>query len=177
MSDEKGSSRFIPKRGPLKKLAKKILLASMMAGLAYTTTAVVYGTKTIYKVKTNYAVVLEKFSGERTIVKDVGWHARAPFFTSFEKEISLMQKEMYLNDDKAPQTIVSSDKISLLVSGLLTYRVVDPYKWGIDIQNAEGLLQKDYDGMAKDVVQSSSEAEIIQKRETIKNRIFQKLKT
>ncbi|MBM3200207.1 SPFH domain-containing protein [Candidatus Woesearchaeota archaeon] len=177
MSDENGVAKYVPKRGTVKKIGKKILLTALAGTFAYALTAGVYGTKTIYKVKTNYAVVLERFGGNREIVKDVGWHVRAPFFTKYEKEVSLMQKEMYLNNDISPQTIVSSDKISLMVSGLLTYKVVDPYKWGIEIQNAEGLLQRDFDGMTKDVIQSSTETEIIKSREVLKNKIFQKLKT
>ena len=177
MDDEQGSSRFIPKRGPVKKLFKRLLVGSMMLGACYITTAMVYGTKTIYKVKTNYAVALEKFGGERKVIKDVGWHLRAPFFTKFEKEISLMQKEMYLDGDISPHTVVSKDKISLLVSGLLTYKVVDPQKWAIEIQDAESLLQRDYNGMTKDVIQGSTETEIIHEREELKNKIFKKLKT
>lgn len=176
MSDNE-TSKFIPKRGQVKKLGKKLLTGLLAGGFLYITVAGVYATKTFYKVKTNYAVVLENLGGQREIINDVGWHVRAPFFTKYEKEISLMQKELYLNNDIAPHSIVSSDKISLLVSGLLTYRVVDPYKWGIEIQNAEGLLQRDYDGMAKDIIQASTETEIIKNREELKNRIFQKLKT
>jgi len=176
MSDNE-TSRFIPKRGAVKKTGKKLLTALIAGGFLYLTVAGVYATKTIYKVKTNYAVVLENLGGKREIINDVGWHGRAPFFTRYEKEISLMQQEMYLNGDKLPQTIVSSDKISLLVSGLLTYKVVDPYKWGVEIQNAESLLQRDYDGMTKDIIQGSTETEIIKNRNDLKNKIFQKLKT
>jgi len=176
MSDNE-TSKFIPKRGPVKKLGKKLLTALIAGGFLYLTVAGVYATKTFYKVKTNYAVVLENLGGQREIIKDVGWHVRAPFFTKYEKEISLMQKELYLNGDVSPQNIVSSDKISLMVSGLMTYRVVDPYKFGVDIQNAEGLLQRDYDGMAKDIIQASTETEIIRNRTDLKNRIFQRLKT
>ena len=176
MSDNE-TSKFIPKRGTVKKTGKKLLTALIAGGFLYLTVAGVYATKTIYKVKTNYAVVLETLSGKREIIKDVAWHVRAPFFTKYEKEISLMQKELYLNGDISPQNIVSSDKISLMVSGLMTYRVVDPYKFGVDIQNAEGLLQRDYDGMTKDIIQSNTETEIIKNRTDLKNKIFQRLKT
>ncbi|MDP2908030.1 MAG: SPFH domain-containing protein [Nanoarchaeota archaeon] len=176
MSDNE-TSKFIPKRGQVKKLGKRIIATAGALTLAYLITGGIYWTKTIYKVKTNYAVVLENLGGQREIIKDVGWHVRAPFFTKYEKEISLMQKELYLNGDVSPQNIVSSDKISLMVSGLMTYRVVDSYKFGVDIQNAEGLLQRDYDGMAKDIIQASTETEIIRNRTDLKNRIFQRLKT
>ncbi len=174
---EDGISKYVPKRGQVKKLGKRIIVTAGALTLAYLITGGIYWTKTIYKVKTNYAVVLETLGGKREIVKDVGWHGRAPFFTRYEKEISLMQKELYLNGDVSPQNIVSSDKISLMVSGLMTYRVVDSYKFGVDIQNAEGLLQRDYDGMAKDIIQASTETEIIRNRTDLKNRIFQRLKT
>lgn len=172
-----GKLSNILKRGNLKKLSKKFLLGSLIAGAIYGITAGVYATKIIYKVKTNYAVAIEKISGERIVIsgldpENVGWKFRAPFFTKFEKEISLMQRKMYFAD-----TIVSKDKISLLVSTLLIFSVVDPYKWAIEIENAESLLQGESNGLTKDVLQSSSEDEIIQEREKIKNIIFKKLKT
>lgn len=176
MGDEKGVSDIL-KRGPLKKLGKKIFLASLMAGLTYVSVACIYGANIVYKVKTNYAVALETISGKRIIEQEVGWHGRAPFFTTYEKEISLMQKQMYLNGDITPHTVVSSDKISLLVSGLLTFRVTDPYKWAIEIQDSENQLQRDFNGIVKDVIQSSTESQIIRQREELKNTIFQKIKT
>lgn len=197
MGDEKGVPRFIPKRGPVKKFFKKILFYSIIGCSIYAVVAGVYATKTIYKVKTNYAVALEKFGGERKVVEHIGWHCRAPFFTNFEKEISLMQREMYFGSDITPPTdtktpytgnkitdasdatphpIVSSDGISLLVSVLLTYKVAEPKVWAIDIENAESLLQRDFNGMVKDVLQSSTEKEIMHEREKTKNKAFQKLK-
>lgn len=176
MGDEKDVSDIL-KRGPLKKLGKKIFLASLMGVAAYISVACIYGFNIAYKVKTNYAVALETIGGERIIEKEVGWKVRAPFFTTYEKEISLMQKQLYLNGDITPHTVVSSDKISLLVSGLLTFRVTDPYKWAIDIQDSENQLQRDYNGIVKDVIQSSTENQIIRQRDDLKNAIFQKLKT
>lgn len=174
---EEGRLSKITKRGPLKKLGKKVLFGIVTGCIGYVLAGGVYATKTVYKVKTNYAVALETFNGKRIIVDKVGWHFRAPFFTRYEKEVSLMQKEMYLDGDISTHTIVSQDKISLLTSGLLTYRVVDPYKWAIDIQNAESLLQRDFNGMTKDVLQGSTEEEIIHKRDELKNKIFRRLKT
>lgn len=176
MGDEKGVSDFL-KRGKIKKAGKKIFLASLIGVATYLSVAGIYGFNIAYKVKTNYAVALETIGGERIVEKDIGWHVRAPFFTKYEKEISLMQKQMYLNGDITPHTVVSSDKISLLVSGLLTFRVTDPYTWAIEIQDSENQLQRDFNGIVKDVIQSSSENDIIRKRDDLKNAIFQKLKT
>lgn len=175
MGDEKGVSDFL-KRGKIKKAGKKVFLASLIGVATYLSVAGIYGFNIAYKVKTNYAVALETIGGDRIVEKDIGWHVRAPFFTKYEKEISLMQKQMYLNGDITPHTVVSSDKISLLVSGLLTFRVTDPYTWAIEIQDSENQLQRDFNGIVKDVIQSSSENDIIRKREELKNVIFEKLK-
>lgn len=182
MDSSNENSKFIPKRGAIKKFLKKGLFFSMIGGAIYTSLAVVHATNIIYKVKTNYAVALEEVGGERVIVnhdskKSFNWHIRAPFFTTYEKEISLMQREMYLDGDITPHTIVSSDGISLLVSGLLTYQVKDAKKWAINIENAQSLLQRDFNGMAKDIIQSNTENNILHQREKVKNLIFQKLKT
>ena len=48
--------------------------------LIYSLVAVVYSTQVIYKVKFNYAVILEQFGGKRQAITDVGWHFRLPFF-------------------------------------------------------------------------------------------------
>lgn len=59
---------------------RRLVALIVVAGLIYGLVAGVYATRTIFKVKMNYAVVLEKFGGIRQAVTEVGWHARWPFF-------------------------------------------------------------------------------------------------
>ena len=75
--------------------------------LIYSLAAVVYSTQVIYKVKFNYAIILEQFGGKREAVTDVGWHFRLPFFTRLEKEVPLMNQNMYIGGATEPIKIIS----------------------------------------------------------------------
>ena len=63
-------------RSVVKRSLQRVLALFTVVVLIYGATALVYATKTIYKVKINYAVVLERFGGIREAVTDVGWHLR-----------------------------------------------------------------------------------------------------
>ena len=80
------------RRAVVKNLLRRLLAVITIAGLLYGFVAVVYATKTIFKVKMNYAVVLERFGGKREAVTQVGWHFRLPYFTRIEQEVPLMNQ-------------------------------------------------------------------------------------
>ena len=61
---EPTTQQFV-RRAFVKKILRRILALATLVGLIYGLTAVVYATKTIFKVKMNYAVVLERFGGHR----------------------------------------------------------------------------------------------------------------
>jgi hypothetical protein len=63
-------------RARLKTFFKRGLLLLLAGTGLYYTVAVFYATKTIYKVRRNYAVILEDLGGERRVVEQVGWHVR-----------------------------------------------------------------------------------------------------
>nr|WP_320013787.1 SPFH domain-containing protein [uncultured Desulfobacter sp.] len=151
-----------------------ILLISL--SLIYSLAAVVYSTQVIYKVKFNYAVILEQFGGERQAVTDVGWHFRLPFFTRLEKEVPLMNQNMYIGGASDPIKIISRENVALWTSALMTFRIKDLKVWGIENLSPEILLQGDYDGIAKDILQGKEVNKLISERESIKEEIFHALK-
>lgn len=156
-------------------LKRSLLL--LLAGLTlYYATALVYATKTIYKVRRNYAVILEDLGGERRVIQDVGWHSRLPFFTRIEQEVPLMNQEMYLGGRAEAHRIMSQGNVALWASAMLTYRIVDLHRWGIENKSPQSLLQNDFDGIVKDVMQSRNVDQLISKREEIKNDIYRDLK-
>jgi hypothetical protein len=53
--------KTILSRSVVKKTLQRVLVLAAIIILVYGSTAVIYATKTIYKVKINYAVVLERF--------------------------------------------------------------------------------------------------------------------
>ncbi|MGD9826844.1 SPFH domain-containing protein [Desulfobacter sp.] len=153
-------------------------LAFLLVSLAliYSLAAVVYSTQVIYKVKFNYAVILEQFGGKRQAVTDLGWHFRLPFFTRLEKEVPLMNQNMYIGGAAEPIKIISRENVALWTSALMTFRIKDLKVWGIENLSPEILLQGDYDGIAKDILQGKEVNRLISEREIIKEEIFHALK-
>lgn len=155
---------------------RKIAFVLLALFLLYALAAVVYSTQVIYKVKLNHAVILEKFGGQRDAVTDVGWHFRLPFFTRLESQVTLMNQKMYLGGSSGPIKIISQENVALWASALMTYKIKDLKVWGIDNLSPEILLQGDFDGIAKDILQGEQVNKLISDRETIKEAIFQALK-
>lgn len=160
----------------LKVLRRTFALATLVC-LIYGLVALVYATKTIYKVKMNYAVVLERFGGIRQAVTDVGWHVRLPFFTRIEQEVALMNQRLFLSGHVEPMRIISKGNVALWTSAVLTYRIRDLNTWAIENLNPMQLLQGDYDGIVKDLLQAHPVDQLISDREEIKEKIFSALKS
>nr|WP_321399532.1 SPFH domain-containing protein [uncultured Desulfobacter sp.] len=144
--------------------------------LIYSLAAVVYSTQVIYKVKFNYAVILEQFGGKRQAVTDVGWHFRLPFFTRLEQEVPLMNQNMYIGGATEPIKIISRENVALWTSAVMTFRIKDLKTWGIENLSPKTLLQGDFDGISKDILQGKEVNRLISDRETIKEEIFHALK-
>ncbi|MFC1523217.1 SPFH domain-containing protein [Thermodesulfobacteriota bacterium] len=174
MSDEQTSMIF--QRSFMRRFFRIFLATIVLVGLAYGFAAGVYATKTIYKVKMNYAVVLEQFGGKRQAVTKVGWHARLPYFTRIEQEVTLMNQTMFLGGRLEPVRIISKENVALWTSAVLTYRIRDLRIWAIENLNPMSLLQGDYDGVVKDILQSQPVDKLISGREQVKEKIFKALK-
>ncbi len=174
MSDQ--TSQVFLQRAKVITMARRSAFILFIIALVYSLAAVIYSTQVIYKVKLNYAVILEQFGGKRQAIVDVGWHYRLPFFTKLEKEVPLMNQNMYLGGSSAPIKIISQENVALWTSALMTFKIKDLKKWGIENLSPEILLQGDFDGIAKDILQGEEVNKLISDRETIKEEIFQALK-
>ena len=164
-------------RGFVFRLGRIVLLVLLVISVVYGIVAAIYATRTIFKVKMNYAVVLEKLGGNRQAVTEIGWHARLPFFTRIEQEVTLMNQTMYLGGIPEPMRIISKENVALWTSGLLTYRIRSLETWAIENLEPMTLLQGDYDGIVKDIMQSESVNALISDRHWVKERIFKALKS
>lgn len=164
-------------RSTVKYFFRRLILLIVVVGLIYGFMAVVYKTKTIFKVKINYAVVLERLGGMREAVTDVGWHIRLPFFTKIEQEVSLMNQSLHLGGGQEPMRIISKENVALWTSSVLTYRIRDLRTWAIENLDPLNLLQADYDGIVKDILQAQEVNALISERETVKEVIFKALKS
>jgi len=176
MADNQHQQQFL-RRALVKKVIRRIIALVTIVCLVYGLIALVYATKTIYKVKMNYAVVLERFNGAREAVTDVGWHVRWPFFTRIEQEVALMNQRLYLGGQLEPMRIISKGNVALWTSGVLTYRIRDLETWAIQNLEPMQLLQGDYDGIVKDLLQAEPVDQLISDREEIKEKIFKALKS
>jgi regulator of protease activity HflC (stomatin/prohibitin superfamily) len=160
----------------LKALFKRIFVIIFIFVLAYGCIAMVYASKTFYKVRHNYAFILETLNGERNAITRVGWHFRLPIFTRLELEVPLMNQELHLGNSIDLQRIMSKGNIALWTSAMLTYRIQDLNRWGIENRTPLTLLQTDFDGIVKDVMQGESINELISDRVRIKEQIYRTLK-
>ncbi len=167
----------ILRRSFILSVLRRLIALVVLAGLIYGFVAAVYATRTIFKVKMNYAVVLEKFGGVREAVTDVGWHARLPFFTRIEQEVTLMNQRLFLGGQLEPMRIISQENVALWTSAVLTYRIQNLHTWAIENLDPLSILQGDYDGIVKDILQSHEVDRLISDRESIKEEIFTALKS
>ena len=170
------SSEVFLQRARVMNTVRKLAFLLFFVALFYSLAAVVYSTKVIYKVKLNYAVILEQFGGKRQAVTDVGWHFRLPFFTRLEKEVPLMNQTLFLGGNPAPKKIISQENVALWTSAMMTFKIKDLRVWGIENLSPETLLQGDFDGISKDTLQAQEVNKLISEREKIKEEIFQALK-
>jgi len=164
-------------RAFVKTVLRRTFALVTLVGLIYGLTAIVYATRTIFKVKMNYAVVLERFGGRREAVTTMGWHVRLPYFTRIEQEVSLMNQRLFLSGVIEPMRIISKGNVALWTSAVLTYRIRDLHTWAIENLDPLNLLQGDYDGIVKDILQAQHVDELISNREAIKEEIFEALKS
>lgn len=174
---EKNQTSMIFQRSFVKRFFRSVMMTLLLGGIIYGFAVAIYATKTIYKVKMNYAIVLEEFGGKRQAVTDVGWHARLPYFTRIEQEVTLMNQTMYIGGKVEPMRLISKENVALWASGVLTYRICNLRTWAIENLNPMLLLQGDYDGIVKDILQSQSVNALISDRENVKEAIFIALKS
>lgn len=173
----KGPVARVVQRAFVLRMGRMFLLVAILSAVVYGLVAAIYATKTIFKVKMNHAVVLEKLGGRREPVTQVGWHVRLPLFTRIEQEVTLMNQSLYLGGSVEPVRVISSENVALWTSALLTYRIRDLKIWAIENQLPLGLLQGDYDGIVKDLMQAESVDQLISNRPEVKERIFMALKS
>ena len=170
------SQKFL-RRAFVKKLLRRTIALLFLVVVVYGLIALVYASRTIFKVKMNYAVVLERLGGGREAVTDIGWHIRLPYFTRIEQEVPLMNQRLFLSGTKDPMRIISKENVALWTSAVLTYRIRDLDTWAIENLDPMNLLQGDYDGIVKDILQAQEVDKLVSNREKIKEEIFKALKS
>ena len=88
-----------------------------------------------------------------------------------------MNQRLFLGGQVEPMRMISKGNVALWASGVLTYRIRDLHTWAIENLDPKDLLQGDYDGIVKDLLQAENVDNLISDREEIKERIFEALKS
>ena len=57
--------------------------------------------------------------------------------------------------------VITRGNVALLTSAMLTYRIRDLQRWGIENKSPQTLLQNDFDGIVKDIMQGRNVDELI----------------
>ncbi len=176
MSEKKPVWNFI-QRAFVFRMGRLILLSMLVIVIVYSLIAGLYASRTIFKVKMNYAVVLEMLGGNRKAITDIGWHVRLPLFTRIEQEVTLMNQTLFLGGSNEPMRIITKENVTLWTSALLTYRIRNLDTWAIENLQPMILLQGDYDGLVKDLLQSETVSALISNRQEVRELIFKALKS
>ncbi len=176
MTDKQAVPIFL-QRARVGIFVRRFMFLFFIFATLYSLVAVIYSTRVIYKVKLNYAMVIEQLNGTREAVTKVGWHARLPFFTRIEQDVPLMNQSLYLGNSMEPMRIISKENVALWTSAVLTYRINNLRVWAIENLFPRDLLQGDFDGIVKDILQAQHVNSLISDREQIKEKIFNALKS
>ncbi len=176
MTDKQAVPIFL-QRARVGIFVRRFMFLFFVFATLYSLVAIIYSTRVIYKVKLNYAMVIEQLDGTRKAVTQVGWHARLPFFTRIEQDVPLMNQSLYLGDSMEPMRIISKENVALWTSAVLTYRINNLKTWAIENLSPRHLLQGDFDGIVKDILQAQKVNSLISDREQIKEKIFNALKS
>ena len=65
-----------------------------------------------------------------------------------------MNQRLFLGGQHEPMRIISKGNVALWTSGVLTYRIRDLKNWAIENLDPLNILQGDYDGIVKDILQA-----------------------
>lgn len=116
-----------------------------------------------YRVKEMYGMVVTQFDGERYANTEQGIYFRFasinPMKWVFSTEKCSMRSEsLHLDDDPNPHAMQAADRIRFMGSGMFRYRKDDLYKFGVNmgksIKDAEAMLARELNSMAKSVIQN-----------------------
>lgn len=130
-----------------------------------------------FRVKQEYACVFTRVNGERQIEDKVGIHFR---FWSFSpgswifntREVSQRMEFIYLDNNPEPHEMQAADKIKFQGAGVWTYKIVDLYKFGVQMgDKALEMLNAELNGIAKAIIQAHSIEEIVAKIEKINEKV------
>ncbi len=157
-----------PGRGidALFKLAVIFLAAFILA-----VTLLVVGRAAIYKIHP-YERGLHLRGGMYLGTDQPGWHAQIPFWDTVI--IVKVNERLGYVDQIAANT---ADDLSMVVSLQFTYRVTDPARFALDVDDPERILFEFVQGRLRDVVNTKTMADMMHSRSAFNEEILTQMRT
>ncbi len=157
-----------PSRGidALFKLAVIFLAAFVLA-----VTLLIVGRAAIYKIHP-YERGLHLRGGMYLGTDQPGWHAQIPFWDTVL--IVKVNERLGYVDQIAANT---ADDLSMVVSLQFTYRVTDPARFALDVDDPERILFEFVQGRLRDVVNTKTMADMMRSRADFNEQILTQLRT
>jgi len=157
-----------PNRGidALFKLAVIFLAAFVLA-----VTLLIVGRAAIYKIHP-YERGLHLRGGMYLGTDQPGWHAQIPFWDTVL--IVKVNERLGYVDQIAANT---ADDLSMIVSLQFTYRVTDPARFALDVDDPERILFEFVQGRLRDVVNTKTMADMMRSRADFNEQILTQLRT
>jgi len=143
-----------------------------------------------YRIDTGQGAILTEANGNKVPIVDVGWHSRTPLLTDLDK-YSIVNNNIYFpadyltlessfTGDKQTGSIgidikTTDDKV-IDTGAVMSFEIVDLIQFGVKNTNPQEQLQKAYDAIIFNYLQSQASEKITTEITTVNEELFQKLK-
>jgi len=128
-----------------------------------------------YTTATNEHTVLNKITGKRIIVKEVGIHYS---ILSTRQTIDLREQFMTFPEGERFQEsdmILTRDRIPIRVSGIFNYKVINSEEWALKIKDPDNQLFYKLNSIIIETVKKTNYGDLTINREIIEKEIFDKI--
>jgi regulator of protease activity HflC (stomatin/prohibitin superfamily) len=169
MDSTSGSAEAVPVKNDkgLATLSVLFRLAVVViAAFMVLVVVLVLGRTVIYKVHP-YERGLHLRGGRFLAVDEPGWHLQIPLWDTVIL-VKVNERLGYIDQIRA----VTSDDLTMVVSLEYTYRVTDPERFALEVDNPERILFELVQGKLRDVVNSKQMAEVMHGRSELNDRLL-----
>lgn len=143
-----------------------------------------------YRIDTGQGAILTGTNGNKIPIVDVGWHSRTPILTDLEKysvvnnniyfPADYLELESTFTGDKQTGSIgidikTTDDKV-IDTGAVMSFEIVDLIQFGVKNTNPQEQLQKAYDAIIFNYLQSQASEKITTEITAVNEELFQKLK-
>ena len=143
-----------------------------------------------YRIETGTGAIITEVNGNKVPITDVGWHTRTPLLTEVEK-YSVVNNNIYFPADYLELEsrfkgdaqsgaigfdIKTTDDKVVDTGAVMSFEIVDMIQFGVKNTHPQEQLQKAYDSLVFNYLQSQSSEKITTQITSINDELYQKLK-